>query len=251
MDEVVSLKNIRVDYDALTALEGVTLSVKQKDFLGIIGPNGGGKSTLLKVILGLVKPTAGEVKVLGLTPKKARKFVGYVPQANPLDREFPINVWDTVLMGRLGQLGYFKNYRQEDKKITTDALKTIEMLDFKNYQFGKLSGGQKQRVLIARALTTKPKLLLLDEPTASVDTHTKAGFYDLLEKLKERMAIILVSHDIGVISSYVEKIACLNQKLFYHDTKEIKQEELEAVYHCPVELIAHGVPHRVMRKELK
>lgn len=247
-EEVVKLDDVWVHYDSVPALEGVNLSINQDDFLGIIGPNGGGKTTLLKIILGLVKPSRGSVRILGSTPERGRKSIGYVPQYRLFDRDFPISVWDMVLMGRLGQAGLFKRYSEEDKRAAIQALQRIEMLEFKDRQIGKLSGGQQQRVLIARALVAKPRLLLLDEPTASVDTPMQTGFYELLERLKPEMAIVLVSHDISAVSIYVDKIACLNRQLFYHNSKEISAEELEATYQCPVELVAHGVPHRVLKE---
>ena len=151
-------------------------------------------------------------------------------------------------MGRLGQAGLFKRYGEEDGRMAMQALKTVEMADLKDRQIGKLSGGQQQRVLVARALVAGPKLLLLDEPMAGVDTAMQAGFYELLEELKQKLPVVLVSHDLSAVSIYVDKIACLNRRLFYHDSKEIAAEELEAAYRCPVELIAHGVPHRILRE---
>jgi zinc transport system ATP-binding protein len=246
--ELVKLENIWVHYDGMPILAEINLSVKREDFLGIIGPNGGGKTTLLKVILGLVKPSRGEVTVLGGAPEQNRKFIGYVAQHSMFDRDFPINVWDVVLMGRYGKVGLLKRFNDEDKKIALKALETVEMLDFKDRQIGRLSGGQQQRVFIARALVAEPKLLLLDEPTAGIDMPMQAEFYELLARLKQRMAIVLVSHDISAVSIYVDKIACLNRRLFYHESKEISAEDLEAVYQCPVEMIAHGVPHRVLKE---
>jgi zinc transport system ATP-binding protein len=237
-----------VHYDGVLALEGINLSINEEDFLGIIGPNGGGKTTLLKVILGLVKPSRGRVTVLNETPERGRKFIGYVSQHILFDRDFPISVQDVVLMGRCGRRGPFKRYGKEDKKIALRALETVGMLDYKDKRIGKLSGGEQQRAFIARALVTKPKLLLLDEPTASVDTPMQTEFYELLERLKQKMAIVLVSHDISAVSIYVDKIACLNHRLFYHNSKEISADELEATYQCPVELIAHGVPHRILKE---
>lgn len=247
-EKLVNLEDIWVHYDGMPVLEGINLSIKRDDFLGIIGPNGGGKTTLLKLILGLVKPSHGEVTVLGGTPQQNRKFIGYVPQYNLFDRDFPVNVWDVVLMGRYGQVGLFKRLNDEDEGVARQALETVEMLDFKERQIGTLSGGQQQRVFIARALVAEPKLLLLDEPTASVDMPMQTEFYELLASLKQRMAIVLVSHDISAVSIYVDKIACLNGRLFYHESKEISAEDLEAVYQCPVEMIAHGVPHRVLKE---
>jgi zinc transport system ATP-binding protein len=246
--KVIELEDVWVHYDGMPILEGVNLSLNQNDFLGIIGPNGGGKTTLLKVILGLVKPSRGKVLVLGHIPGESRKLLGYVPQYSLFDHDFPISVWEVVLMGRSGQAGLFRRYSKEDKEKALQALEMVEMLDYKERQIGKLSGGEQQRVFIARALTTEPKLLLLDEPTASIDTPMQAGFYELLERLKQRMAIILVSHDIGAVSVCVDKIACLNHRLFYHNSREISAEDIEAAYQCSVELIAHGVPHRVLKE---
>jgi zinc transport system ATP-binding protein len=246
--EMIVLKDVCVYYNDITVLEDVNLTLEQHDFLGIIGPNGGGKSTLLKVILGLVKPGKGTIKICGDTPKKSRKYIGYVPQYSLFDLDFPMSVWDVVLMGRLGHAGLFKKFSNNDKKMALDALMTVDMLEYRNHQIGSLSGGQRQRVFIARALAANPRLLLLDEPAAGIDTVMQTEFYELLEKLnRNKMTIIMVSHDISAVSIHVDKIACLNHKLFYHDSKELTVEDLEATYQCPVELIAHGVPHRVLK----
>jgi len=247
-EEVIRLDDVWVKYGDFTVLEEVNLSVQNLDFLGIIGPNGGGKTTLLKVILGLIKPIRGSVTVLGDSPEKSRRFIGYVPQISQFDREFPVTVLDVVLMGRLGRKGFLRKYSEEDEKIAYEALESVEMLELKDRQVGKLSGGELQRVFLARALAADPKILLLDEPTASIDEPTKTELYELLKKLNRRITIILVSHDIGVISSHVDKIACLNKRLFYHGSKEIEIETIEKTYQCPIDLIAHGVPHRVLRK---
>jgi zinc transport system ATP-binding protein len=247
--EVVRLENAWVRYDGMAALEDISLIVEQGDFLGIIGPNGGGKTTLLKVILGLIKLAQGKVSVLGQPPEKSHRHIGYIPQYNLFDRGFPINVRDAVLMGCNGTTGLIKRYSREDKERTQEALETVGMLSYQGHQIGKLSGGEQQRVFIARALVGRPKLLLLDEPTASVDSAMQTGFYELLVKLKREMTIIMVSHDISAVSIYVDKIACLNRQLFYHGSKEIEPEVLEATYKCPVQMIAHGtIPHRVLKE---
>lgn len=247
--ELVKTENVWVNYDGVPILEGINLVIVEGDFLGIIGPNGGGKTTLLKVILGLVTPSQGKVTVLGKSPQKSRTKIGYVPQHNLFDRDFPIRVFDVVLMGRYGSTGLFRRYSHEDRKIAEDALKTVGMLNFKGRQIGNLSGGEQQRVFIARALVAQPKLLLLDEPTASVDPNMQTEFYELLEKLKNQMAIVLVSHDVSAVSIYVDKIACLNHQLFYHGSKEISTEILETTYKCPIQMIAHGdFPHRVLKE---
>ncbi len=247
-EEVVRLEDVWVHMDGIVVLEDVNLSIKAHDFLGIIGPNGGGKTTLLKVILGLITPTRGRVTVFGLPPEMGRRFVGYVPQHSLFYSDFPVSVLDVVLMGRLGRLRPPRRYSETDMRIAYEALETVEMLEFKDRQIGKLSGGQQQRVFIARALVTQPKLLLLDEPMANVDSQMQKELYELFEELKKQMAIVLISHDISAVSIYVTKIACLNRKLYYHNTKEITREELESTYQCPVDIIAHGVPHRVLRE---
>ena len=247
--ELVKLENVWVYYDSIPVLEAINLSVESNNFLGIIGPNGGGKTTLLKVILGLIKPARGRVTVLGMPPERGRKHIGYISQFNLFDHDFPISAFEVVLMGRYNRAGLMQRYSEEDRKAAIEALETVEMLDYKDRQIGKLSGGEQQRVFIARALATNPKLLLLDEPTASIDTSMQADFYELLDKLKDNMAIVLVSHDVSAVSIYVSEIACLNHQLFYHGSKEVSAEELEKTYRCPVQLIAHGtVPHRVLRK---
>ncbi len=248
-EDVVKLKDVWVRYDGEAVLEGINLSIGQSDFLGIIGPNGGGKTTLLKVMLGLITPRQGQVSILGKLPQNSRNSIGYVPQINVFDRDFPINVWDVVLMGRYGNTGLVKRYGKADKDSAQRALETVGISNLKSRQIGKLSGGEQQRVFIARALVSQPKLLLLDEPTASVDPAMQTEFYELLDRLKKQMAIVLVSHDISAVSIYVDKIACLNRQLFYHGSKEISPEILEATYKCPVQMIAHGtVPHRVLKE---
>jgi zinc transport system ATP-binding protein len=156
---------------------------------------------------------------------------------------------DTVLMGCNGTAGLFKRYTAENRERAREALETVGMLRYRDQQIGKLSGGEQQRVFIARALVSRPKLLLLDEPTASVDSSMQTEFYDLLVKLKEDMTIVMISHDIGAVSVYVDKIACLNHQLYYHGSSEIEADVLEATYKCPVQMVVHGtVPHRVLKE---
>ena len=248
MENVIDLKDVWVSYDGVRVLESVNLTVKDRDFLAIIGPNGGGKSTLLKVILGLIKPDKGSVTLLGGKPAKTRKDVGYVPQYHSSNLDFPITVWDVVLMGRLSHKGPLQRYNEDDRNAALEALTTVGMLDFRDRQIGELSGGQKQRVFIARSLVTKPKLLILDEPSTGIDSRMQKEFYELLNKLKSEIAIVMVTHDISAVSVYVDKIGCLNRKFHYHDDKEISPHDLEVSYQCPIELIAHGVPHRVLKQ---
>ena len=242
----VDLSQVWVYTDGTPLLENVTLSVKENDFLSIIGPNGAGKTTLLKVIAGLITPAKGTVTIFGMAPQQKRMSLGYLPQAVTFDLDFPITVFDVVLMGRYTKV--FRRYRSKDKECALNALKTVDMDAFYDRKIGTLSGGELQRVLLARALARKPDLLLLDEPTASIDPEMRKSFYELLVTLKEDMAIILVTHDITAVSAYVDTVACLNRKLFYHGSAEGALQKLEDVYQCPVEVLAHGVPHRVLKR---
>jgi zinc transport system ATP-binding protein len=245
---LLELKDLSVSVDGRHILHDINLCIQPGETQVIFGPNGGGKTTLLKVMLGLVAPSRGEVTILREHPDKGRRHVGYVPQHSLFDRDFPINVMEVVLTGRLSHTKPFHWYSKADREATAEALREVEMLDFKNRQIGMLSGGQQQRVFVARALVSEPRLLLLDEPMSSVDTPMQAEFYELLERLKQRMPIVLVSHDISAVSVYVDKIACLNRKLYYHGSKELTPEDLETAYQCPIQMIAHGVPHRVLKE---
>jgi len=201
------------------------------------------------VILGLVRPHHGSVSVFGRPPGQVRSRVGYVSQRSFFDRDFPASVWDVVLMGRYSSAGIMRRYGHQDRHQAEKALAMVGMLEHRNKQIGSLSGGEQQRVFLARALVAGPGLLLLDEPTASIDSTMQTEFFELLEELKYSLTIVMVSHDIGAVSVYVDKIACLNRQMYYHGSREITPEILEATYKCPVQLIAHGtVPHRVLKE---
>ncbi len=194
-------------------LDGVTLSVLTGDYLGLVGPNGGGKTTLLRVILGLEKPSGGSVIVFGALPGSFPERIGYVPQRLFFDREFPISVRELVLMGRLSKKKLFQQYNHIDRERADAALRTAGLERLADRRIGALSGGELQRALIARALAGEPELLLLDEPTASVDPQMKTTIYDLLDNLKKKLTIVLVSHDTGAIKPHVNRIASLNSTL--------------------------------------
>jgi zinc transport system ATP-binding protein len=243
--EVISVQHLWAGYDDEPVLVDVNLSVRDLDFIGLIGPNGGGKTTLLKVLLGLLPPMRGQVHILGQSIKEGRQHIGYVPQSIEFDRDFPIRVWDVARMGRLGHRRLLRGYTVDDDERVAQALRSVDVLDLRDRPIGDLSGGQRQRVYIARALAAQPKILLLDEPMASVDPQVSANFYELLSRLNEHVTILMISHDMSAISSHVKTVGCLNRRLFYHGGRQITPDMLEAAYQCPIDLIAHGVPHRV------
>lgn len=249
---IIEIENLDFSFARETILSSINLTVKNKDFLAIIGPNGGGKTTLLKLMLGLLTPDRGTVLINGKPPGNAAYSIGYVPQNVNLNQSFPISALDVVLMGAFDFRKRFGRNLGKLRKAALEALDRLEMGRFANKKIGTLSGGQRQRVLIARALVSNPALLLLDEPTASIDTKGQAEFYDLLARLNKEITILVVSHDLLVISRYVNSVACVNKRLHYHDQAEITGEMLDTMYSCtvektcPVELVAHGLPHRVL-----
>ena len=247
MVEAVKVEHVWVYFDGNPVLEDVSLKVQEGDFLAIIGPNGGGKTTLLKTILGLVKPKLGKVEVLGMPPERARRHIGYLPQRSMFNPEIPLKVLDVVLMGRAGLGKITRSYGEEDYEEALEALKLVGMEDDKDRFFSKLSGGEQQRDLIARALASKPRLLLLDEPTVSVDVVSQTRLYKFMENLKGKLTTIMVTHDVTAIYPFINKIACLNRKLYFHDSKELLASEVLEAYGCPVEMLAHGMPHRVLK----
>ena len=244
----IEVKDVWFSYDGQLVLREVNLRIEQGEFLAILGPNGSGKTTLLKLMLGILKPSKGTIRVLGQDPWGATARIGYVPQDTNVNKDFPISVMDVALMGRLGHAGRSGRYSEEDRTAVKEALEKVNMWEYRRRPIGKLSGGQRQRVFIARALAARPQVLFMDEPTASVDKEFQTELYDFLRDLNTSATVVVVSHDLSVLSSYVKSVACLNQTLFFHDSAEITPEMIDMAYHCPVELIAHGVPHRVLRK---
>jgi zinc transport system ATP-binding protein len=230
LTEAIALRHVWAGYGQETVLEDINLAVKELDFIGLIGPNGGGKTTLLKVLLGLISPIRGEVKIAGRSVASGKRYIGYVPQFVEFDRHFPVRVEEVVQMGRLGQRRLLQRYNSIDEEVVVRVLEQVEMLAWRNRPIGELSGGQRQRVYIARALASEPQILLLDEPTANVDSHIRKSIYELLCQLNQYMTIVMVSHDIGAISSYVKTVGCLNRRLYYYPNKEITLEMLEQAY---------------------
>jgi zinc transport system ATP-binding protein len=250
MSPIITLSKISAGYQSTLAIEDINLVINELDFIGLIGPNGGGKTTLIKVLLGLIKPQSGEITIFDRPVNEGRKYIGYVPQLLEFDREFPIRVEEVVRMGRLGKRRLLQPYNAKDREIVTRSLAQVGLLELRSRPIGQLSGGERQRVYLARALASEPQILLLDEPTANVDTRVQNSIYELLKQLNEFMTIILVSHDLSAISTYVKTVGCLNRRLFYHHDRLITAEMIQQTYQCPVELIAHGIPHRVFPEHL-
>lgn len=245
----IHVEHLTVYYNRTPALNDVCLDVADGEFLGIIGPNGGGKSTLLKAILGLIPVDSGTVKIYGQDVKSHHAAIGYVPQFAALDRRFPITVLEVVLTGTLkAGLSPFHRYTAEQKDRAREILKQVGIEVLSKRQIAELSGGEFQRMLIARALAVEPKLLLLDEPTASVDAGSRQQIYELLAALNRHMTIVLVTHDLLAVSSQIRRLACLNGRLVYHGEPELNQDVVNHLYGCPVDLIAHGVPHRMLKE---
>jgi zinc transport system ATP-binding protein len=253
-DNIIQIQDLNFSYNSQPVLRDVNLTVKQGDFVAMIGPNGGGKTTLLKLMLGLLKADSGRLRIFSQSPQEASHRIGYVPQDVHINKNFPISALDVVLMGRLKPGRGWSRHSQQDRQAALNALAQVEMKKFYDHRIGELSGGQKQRVFVARALVTDPQLLFLDEPTASIDTKGQNEFYSLLKELNQTITIIVVSHDLMVISGYIKSVICVNQRLHYHGHAELTGEMIEMMYDCtaeetcPVELIAHGLPHRVLHK---
>jgi zinc transport system ATP-binding protein len=244
----LSLKHVSVCYGTHEVLEDINLAVADRSWLGIIGPNGGGKSTLLKAILGLIPILSGSILVFGNPPGKNPGLVGYVPQVSEFDKAFPITVEEAVLTARINRsMKPFFSYTSQDHKISQRLLDRVGLADLAGKRIGELSGGEFQKMLIARALAVQPRILLLDEPTANVDASASEQVYDVLRTLKNKIAIVMVTHDMLAISSHIDQLACLNRKLIYHGEPHLDAKTVSQLYGCPVDLIAHGVPHRVLK----
>jgi zinc transport system ATP-binding protein len=243
---VLEMQDVWLSLRRMPVLEGINLRIDEGDFLAIIGPNGGGKTVLLKVILGLLAPDRGQVRVFGKSPHKARGQIAYVPQYPRFDATFPIRVLDVVLMGRLHGRLVGNRFTADDCRRARTALAEMGMADAADTQIGRLSGGQLQRVVIARALAVDARFLILDEPTASLDPQIAGELYERLKSSSRDMAVIVVSHDIGVISHHVKTVACMNRRLHYHASREITEEMIEATYGCPVDFMVHRHTHRVL-----
>ena len=243
---IIEIKDLQAAYDQKTVLRDVNLTIYDKDFLGIIGPNGGGKTTLVKCILGLLKPTNGTILYNGIASKSAMTM-GYLPQYSTIDKKFPISVEEVVFSGLSGKKKLGSHYTPQEKERCQQVIEEMGLKGLENRSIGQLSGGQLQRALLGRAIISKPQLLILDEPSTYIDKRYEARLYELLKEINRNCAIVLVSHDIGTVLQQVKSIACVNETLDYHPDTDVNSEWLERNFNCPIELLGHGaLPHRVL-----
>lgn len=241
----ITIRNLKVRYDNLTVLEHVDLDIYANDFIGIIGPNGGGKSTLVKAIMG-VMPYSGTIEYSPDICRGGKPHIGYLPQVSSFDKSFPISVGEVILSGMQSERGILGRYDKQDKMRVDELLELVSLKELKGRAIGELSGGQQQRVMLCRAIASKPKLLVLDEPTNFVDNRFENELYNILHHLSDKMAIVMVSHDLGTISSVVRTIVCVNRHVHRHDSNIITPEQLQN-YNCPIQIISHGnIPHTVL-----
>lgn len=231
---VIEFNNVSFGYNHRFFLKDINFSLNAEDFAGVIGPNGSGKTTLLKLMLGLLVPSSGDVKVFGKPPKTVSSLVGYVPQSSALDLQFPVSVFDLVLSGRLSHLPWWGRYRKEDKEAALSALKTVKLESFQNQPFGTLSSGQAQRVLIARALAAKPKLLVLDEPTASIDPASSEDILRILKTLPRPITIVMVSHNLPTVINDTQKILVVREGVTIMTPEEVCEHFAYGLYHTPL-----------------
>ena len=242
---LIEIKKMDLAYQKKLVLSKVSLAVYEKDFIGIIGPNGGGKTSLIKAILGLLKPIGGSIE-----HSLAKSEIGYLPQDKQVDEKFPITVKEVIASGlEHGLKIKLRSARSRQYKVDR-AIETVGLEALSSRPIGELSGGEFQRTMLARAIISSPRLLVLDEPDTHVDNQFETELYALLKELNESITILLVSHDIGIISPYIKSIACVNGDLHYHTSNEISEEQLK-VYNCPIEIVAHGpIPHRVIKEHI-
>lgn len=242
---LVTLHDVGVKYANYEALRKVNLTIADTDFLGIIGPNGGGKTTLVKAILGMI-PHSGTIEYAPELHRGKERLIGYMPQISAFDRNFPISIYETVLSGLQGSKGFWARYTREDRAKVMELLDSAGIAALKDKPVGAVSGGQLQRALLCRAIISEPRLLILDEPTNFVDNQFENELYRSLQQLNKRMAIMMVSHDVGTISSVVKEIVCVNRQVHRHHSNVLTPEQLQN-YNCPIQLITHGkIPHTVL-----
>ena len=245
---IIQISDLNAAYEEKTVLSHVNLTVYERDFLGIIGPNGGGKTTLIKSILGLHQPQKGKIHFFKNGKEVPEINMGYLPQYNNIDKKFPISVYEVILSGLSKQKSIFQRYSNEQHEIVRQMIIQMGLEGMDKRAIGELSGGQLQRALLGRALVSNPEVIILDEPNTYIDKRFEAKLYSLLEEINKERAIILVSHDIGTILKNVKTIACVNETVHYHPHTEVPTEWLEEHFGCPIEMLGHGTfPHRVLK----
>ncbi len=248
MNKLIEINQVTAGYDHKIILKEVSLTVWENDFLGIIGPNGGGKTTLLKVILGLLNPLGGSIRFYRDGQEAPALQTGYLPQLNYIDRSFPISVREVIASGLASGKPLFRNYTAPQRERINEVIAQMGLEVLAGRPISDLSGGQLQRVLLGRSIVSRPQVLILDEPNSYVDKRFESKFYQLLEEINKESAVILVSHDIGTVLSLVKNIACVNETLHYHPGTDLTEEWLGETYACPIELVGHGqIPHRVLK----
>ena len=245
---IIEIKDLSAGYENKTVLSHVNLTIYERDFLGIIGPNGGGKTTLVKNILGLLKPTQGNIRFYKNGKEVTELNMGYLPQYSTIDKKFPISVYEVVLSGLTKQKSLLSRYQPEHHEQVKHIIQRMGLEGLEERAIGELSGGQLQRALLGRALVSDPDLIILDEPNTYIDKRFEAKLYSLLEEINKERAIALVSHDIGTVLRQVKSIACVNEQVDYHPDTEVSTEWLEENFGCPIEMLGHGnFPHRVLK----
>lgn len=245
---IIQITDLSAAYEQKTVLSRVNLTVYERDFLGIIGPNGGGKTTLIKTILGLHPTTQGKIEFFKDGKSVPEINMGYLPQYSSIDRRFPISVYEVVLSGLSKQKSLFRRYNEEHHAKVRQTIERLGLEGLEKRAIGELSGGQLQRALLGRALVSDPSVVLLDEPSTYIDKRFEARLYSLLEEINKERAVVLVSHDIGTVLQNVKSIACVNETLDYHPDTEVPTEWLEENFGCPIEMLGHGhFPHRVLK----
>ncbi len=247
-EPVIEFQNVSFSYGNHWVLEDVSLHVHDSEFVSIVGPNGGGKTTLIKLTLGLLRPDKGSIRVLNQSPDKVRSRIGYVPQHCNCDLQFPVRISDVVLMGRLNPNHWCGYYSREDRVAMSQALNQVGLSGVENQSFSTLSGGQRQRVMIARALASEPSLLLLDEPTSNVDANAESELYTQLKAMSRRLTVVLVTHDLGFASKYVDTVVCVNRKVLVHPTSEINGQIISDIYGSDIRMIRHDHQHDPERR---
>ncbi|HDS16067.1 MAG TPA: ABC transporter ATP-binding protein [Proteobacteria bacterium] len=238
---IIRIRELNFSYQDHCILQNVNLDIEEGELASIIGPNGGGKTTLLRLMLGLIQPDSGTIEVFGQPAAQACRAIGYMPQHAHLDPLFPISVLNVVLMGQLGcrNCGAWGLYHRRSREVARQALSEVGMSECEKKSFHELSGGQRQRVLIARALATEPRLLLLDEPTANIDSRSEENLYETLVRLNRKMTILLVSHDLGVVSQVVRSVICVNRQVVIHPTSHINGALIKEIYGGDFNLVRH------------